>query len=44
MFREQDAVLGFSEFFKEYQNYVARMKAQHKRPISMLAYLVEMFQ
>lgn len=44
MFANKDAQAGLSEFFEAYEKYVACMKAQNRRPISMLAYLVEMCQ
>lgn len=44
MFKTKDPEAGLSEFFAAYEKYVARMKSQNKRPISMLAYLVEMCQ
>ncbi|MGN0343087.1 MAG: hypothetical protein ACI4DO_09865 [Roseburia sp.] len=44
MFKTEDAQVGLSEFFAAYEKYVACMKAQNRRPISMLAYLVEMCQ
>lgn len=44
MFLEKDAALGLSKFVAQYERYVQKTKAQHKEPISMLAYLVEIMQ
>ena len=44
MFLDSNASAGFSQFVVEYDRYVAETKAKHQRPVSMLAYLVEMFQ
>ena len=44
MFLDTDAVLGLSKFVAQYESYVEKTEAKHEEPISMLAYLVEMFQ
>ncbi len=44
MFLEKDAASGLSNFLAEYDNYVKRAEAHDEKPLSILAYLVEMFQ
>lgn len=44
MFLEKNAALGLSQFLNEYNHYVEKTEAQNKKPISILAYLVELFQ
>lgn len=44
MFLEKDAASGLSQFLQEYDSYVKKAEAQDEKPLSILAYLVEMFQ
>lgn len=39
-----NVVLGFAQIMYDYDRYVEESKAQNKEPLSILAYLVEMFQ
>ena len=44
MFLEKDAASGLSHFLIEYDRYVKKAEASNEKPLSILAYLVEMFQ
>lgn len=44
MFLEKDAASGLSKFLSEYDRYVKNTEASNEKPLSILAYLVEMFQ
>lgn len=44
MLTDLNAALGFAQIMSEYDAYVEKTKAQNKKPLSILAYLVEMFQ
>ena len=44
MFLEKDAASGLSQFLTEYNSYVKQTEASNEKPLSILAYLVEMFQ
>ncbi len=44
MFLENDAVSGFAKIISAYEQYVATAEKQNKKPLSILAYMVEMFQ
>ncbi len=44
MFSEKDAALGFSRVLDAYDHYVKRTEAKNEKPLSILAYIVEMFQ
>lgn len=44
MFLETDAVSGFSQFISAYERYVRSTEKRNEKPISILAFLLEMLQ
>jgi hypothetical protein len=44
MFLEKDATSGLTQFLTAYDSYVKKTEASNEKPLSILAYLVEMFQ
>ncbi len=41
---DNNIILGMAQIMSEYDKYVAKTKAENKKPLSILAYLVEVFQ